>query len=332
MIKVLYKIYQKYDKKKYDNIITRKFASIPQYAMDALNSYTKKIDLIDFKKSKCYQFTWESVNVELTFFSVSKEKLHSKDAIALISFYITILNFHIHKTRTLKIILVPFKNTKQLPFKTDIISSEHANSGYSNGSYIFIYREEEMFKVLIHEMIHYYDIDFKDTHYDEYFVKKYNIRPTKTQLRIFESYTDILAIMFSSFAYICFSLKNNNKKTEKRFTEYYVRILENVKTNVIHTVSNIMNHYTCESFCGFQEDTHIFSYYVCKAALMYNYRDFLGWLRNDIVLNDVRVHEYVKRLDSYLSNEDFQKEVNLQIKKGTRDTSLRMFMYHLKGM
>ena len=250
LIKFLYtKIYKQFTLDFNKDLLTLTLDSIPDYAISTLNTsgtyfnskqYTNAVEI---KTSKCYKFSWDSIDIELTFFTVRKNKIKPKDAIALICFYITILNLYlrtIEKKKTLRIILAPFKTIKRLPKEKGLtLNSDHVNSGYSNGDHIFIYREEELFKVLVHEMIHHYDIDFKDTQYDEFFKDKYRIRSKKTQLRVFESYTDILAIMFSSFAYICFSLKNNNKKTEKRFTEYYVRVLENVKTNVRRYASHL---------------------------------------------------------------------------------------------
>lgn len=299
---------------------------------DTIPDYAKSVN-INMKACKCYKFRWDSTDVELTFYN--KNSVKPKDAIALICFYLSILNLYLKKNnKILRIILAPFDRPKLLPTKMGLpLNPEYVNSGYSTGHHIYIYRKEEMYKVLIHEMIHYYDIDFKDTRYDGYFKKKYNIRSSKSELRVFESYTDILAIMFSILAYICFSPFSKGK-TEKQFTELYMRILDSIKTNVIQTVSNIMNHYNCTSFCGFEEETHVFSYYVCKAAIMFKYKDFLNWLGNDIILSDIRVKEYLESLDSYISNEDFQDEVKyqLQMPRNKGGESLRMFKYHLKGM
>ena len=95
-----------------------------------------------------------------------------------------------------------------------------------------------------------------------------------------------------------------------------------------------MAHYNCDSFCGFEEKTHIFSYYICKAALMYNYHNFLSWLGKDIVMHNKteRIKEYVEHLDAYLSHKGFQEAINLRLSKQPRNTSLRMFMFKIKGM
>ena len=51
------------------------------------------------------------------------------------------------------------KLEKKFPNSNDIISSKNVNSGYCNlkTNVIFIWRKEEVEKVLFHEMIHHYN-------------------------------------------------------------------------------------------------------------------------------------------------------------------------------
>ena len=56
---------------------------------------------------------------------------------------------------------------KILPVANKILSAVNVNSGYTSFyndlREIVIYRKEEWFKVLIHELMHYYDYDIKTT-------------------------------------------------------------------------------------------------------------------------------------------------------------------------
>ena len=61
--------------------------------------------------------------------------------------------------RSITIYLVLSKLEKKFPNSNDIISSKNVNSGYCNlkTNVIFIWRKEEVEKVLFHEMIHHYN-------------------------------------------------------------------------------------------------------------------------------------------------------------------------------
>ena len=83
----------------------------------------------------------------------------------MISFFDYISN---DKLVPLNLFIYLTKFKKKLPKnKTDIISALNVNSGvtiyYNNFREIVIYREEELIKVLFHELIHYYDFDIKST-------------------------------------------------------------------------------------------------------------------------------------------------------------------------
>ena len=88
----------------------------------------------------------------------SNKKSYINNIISIIKNSI-LIKFH----RPITVYFFPlYKKPKLLPLKFKILGPEEVNSGYcilSNDPYICIFRYEEMYKVLIHELIHIYRID-----------------------------------------------------------------------------------------------------------------------------------------------------------------------------
>jgi hypothetical protein len=101
---------------------------------------------------------------------------------------------------------------------------ENVNSGVTMYYYksIYIWRYEELFKVLIHELIHFLKIDFTSIHanyhiLDEYIVTNFSLYCNSETLRNGakgEAYTDFLAILIHTI-YISYKLDNSLDNFEK---------------------------------------------------------------------------------------------------------------------
>ena len=308
--------------------------TIPDYVTGALksngpydNHEVKRSN--EIKRITCYQFGFDRSNIELSVvYTTTEKKLHL--IVRIVCMFVYILNRY-NRQSDVKIILAPFKTQKQLPDMKHIpLSAINVNSGFCNGSYVMIYRSEEMFKVLLHELCHLYNIDFRDESHDHAFEKKFNIKASGVNgIRLFESYNE----MITTVLYIGCTVFHNNFKRSRiidypQFTRQYVDMLGNVTNYVINTTVRIMKHYNCKTFCGFEEQSHIYSYYVCKAAILFHFLEFYKWLGKDIVMDrkPVRIKEYVGLLELWLKDPQFQNVVNSGLRKNDRvpSTSLRM--------
>ena len=98
------------------------------------------------------------------------------------------------------IYLTPFK--KELPEnKSEVIGPIHANTGYTyrceKKNEIVIYRQEEWFKVFIHETMHTFgndfETDFDHDHIDNAFIKKIFSLPQDIEIRMSETYSELWA-------------------------------------------------------------------------------------------------------------------------------------------
>ena len=97
---------------------------------------------------------------------------------------------------------------KELPKDDSIIGKENVNGGLTsislNQANIIIFRKQEWLKVLIHELIHFFELDFANEDQSEINQKMFKLFPIKSKFNLFESWTEIWAelINISLIAYI----------------------------------------------------------------------------------------------------------------------------------
>ena len=151
------------------------------------------------------------------------------------------------------------KSTMSKQTKDRHLSPDHINSGLSilfhnrSPPVIFIYRQQEICKVIVHELIHIYNIH--PTSYsneiDDELIKEYNlILRDIPSLNIFEAYVEFLAILLNAFMYDRMFKTNNSIRKEYDHQLYTVNQLNNYKpysqsTNVfsyVYLKTHLMNH------------------------------------------------------------------------------------------
>ena len=160
------------------------------------------------------------------------------------------------------IILSPIK--KNIYDNNKILSPYNVNSGLSsiNKDILCIWRYEDLFKVLIHELIHYYDLDIKkDNKIDN--ILNISLGNNNYPIYINEAITELLAIFYHSI-----------------FITYYIdysNLLKSFKTLLLYEIMfswlqlyKISKHYNISSFNNFfnnnlfNQTSNVFSYYIIK--------------------------------------------------------------------
>ena len=233
------------------------------------------------------------------------------------------------------IFLTPFKKKLDIN-SSNILGAKNANSGFTYTNHtdnaIIIYRKEEFFKVFIHESIHYYGVDkalhkpLNDpTHYNK-FIKLFNINNNDfISIGFNESITEFWAfIMFLCIISYDRSIKLAN------FIAEYERLYKIELVHIIFQLVKILNHnnltYTqllSKTNSKYRETTHIFSYYIIKTMLVYNYVDLLGSNIFDINLSKlsnkinicikddkISINNLLINLLKYASHAKFIKHIN----------------------
>lgn len=229
--------------------------------------------------------TMKPLNVRLYYDKTDEHQLkHLSSSLQKLKSFLDQKKFKYNK---INIILILSNKIKMIDRRqTKIIDTEHINSGLcihtndKNAAHIIIYRKEDLLKVLIHEIIHYLNLDLK--FYDEKNIYIENRIQTfipslkNTEINFNEAYTEALA----RYYYAQFLYDNGYKNALRQQQEYSIKV-----------VKKFLKLYDCENMEQFSrlknyvEKSHPFAYIVITSALLNNNR-FI-----EEVVNDDNVHE-----------------------------------------
>jgi hypothetical protein len=187
----------------------------------------------------------------------------------------TVIDFFKTNGRTISIHISPSNEKKLFP-TSNIITETNVNnavtvtysvSGGMNEKFIFIYRYEDMYKVLVHELIHFLDYDLCHTIPNNHpILKPYNIHDTSGKVNLGEAYTETLAC----YIYIVYVLgKNSNTEKENLMARYKIRFLRIAKALTDH----------CSKYDNVIQTSHMFSYYICRALLFLDIEKFVEFFK-----------------------------------------------------
>lgn len=240
----------------------------------------------------------ESKYANITLCSTMKVNEETIKRILRISMYFMSISRNKNVPQVL-VILTPF--TKKLNDR-NVITPEEVNSGYSDGIAIRVWRQEEMEKVLIHEMIHFHEIDFGIMYmsYDTYALKK-------KKINVNESITETLATIIYAH--------NNNIDLKKEVEHSLYQAAKLFHYFGFKTVEEFTNSKTD---CIFNETTNAFAYYILKSYLLFAH--------SDIILTLLTSHQNKDKLVSALSSfsPSWINEINTRIAKNSFDKGLLM--------
>jgi len=197
-------------------------------------------------------------------------------------------------SNTLNIFIYLTSLQKNLPENNTNIKKEHINTGYTTTcnleSNIVIYRKEEWYKVFIHETIHNFGLDFSDSYYNHNVKNEIlSIFPVKSNVKLYEAYTDAWARVINCLIASYKKNKNNQKKyliiadylidMERIFsTCQTVKLLKFMGLKYTDLFSDDMTIKT-----KYVEETSILSYYIITAVLYDNISCFFSWcLENNV--------------------------------------------------
>lgn len=228
---------------------------------------------------------------------LSNKKLNAyfKDCLYRIFIWLSIAYKQKHSecSQTLKIYLYLTDLFKIIPEKKEnIIDVSHANTAITRScapfTEIHVFREEEWFKVFIHESFHCLGFDF--SHIPEFCEKSksmildvFNVR---SDVNLFETWCEMWGELFNIIIYVTIHNKGKpvsfllNKvryylKYEQLFSVFQcVKVLHHQELNYedIISQSKITNQYN--------ENTNVLSYYIIKSILLFFIDDFFIFMKN----------------------------------------------------
>ena len=212
--------------------------------------------------------------------SVKKKSEHMHKVFKLLSF---MLEMSTLKIDTLHIVLFLHDDKKIITDKYETLSPKHVNTAVTyacspNGQ-IFLYRQEEWFKVLSHELMHSLCLDFSGLDIKNLQKKVKNIFNIKSEFEISESYSEFWATIINC-AFLSFDISTSFKSFKENVTMMidFERIFSLFQCVKILKYMKIDNY---ESFINeqsnlYEEKTNVFAYYILKNILLYNYDDFMS--------------------------------------------------------
>ena len=202
------------------------------------------------------------------------------------------------------IYMTPFKRELEKT-QCDVLSAKNANGGFCYGckgrGEIVVYRKEEFFKVFSHELIHNFGVDSniwkfmsaakldKSSELKLYnkFLNNYSLNGDNCLVPI-EALVEFWGLFLNNTIYSYVYSNTCNCRTFnqklKIFKEMFKKIMEfEIKHSLLQT-AKILNHnnlrYTdilsSDIDVNYKENTHIFSYYILKLMLLYNYSAFIN--------------------------------------------------------
>ena len=207
---------------------------------------------------------------------------------------------------------------KKLPSDMlDVLDVEHINSAVTtscttSGSLV-IYREEEWFKVLIHELFHVMGLDFSSSHSDMYTSKLREELNVDSEFLIYETYCEFWATIINTLFYSYFVLYSLSDLNEIRFDDFYTINKVNLNIEITFSliqVNKILSHMHLEyqqlwsdkiqhkslRNMLYKENTNVLAYYIFKTALLLNKEHMFEWLytHNTNLLNFKETPDNIK--------------------------------------
>lgn len=198
-------------------------------------------------------------------------------------------------SRTLHIYFYMTPLKKELPGEmTATLGSDNVNTGVSRGCIsngeIVVYREEEWFKVFVHETMHNFGMDFLDRDLTQANQVLHTMYPGIThEVLLFEAYTELWAriINISFVAYFMPATKTftgflhfvrDGMEIETYFSAYQcAKVLDYMELDYATLISKEREN-VVKTHERYAENTNVFAYYVlCGGVLFQNYDIFFKW-------------------------------------------------------
>ena len=294
-----------------DNINATKYGDHFNSIPNNIKSYIKKTKMF-CTHIKC---KIDSKHVEIYFMHPDK---HFSDMIDLILRWLTyaysIAPDGCSRQLRVFIYLTPFK--KEIP-NFEVIDRSHANNAFTfaciENNEINIFREEEWFKVFIHETIHALGIDFSQFNHGRIsnpaLKKIYNIN---IDFHLHEAYCETLATFFN----VCL------RHQHQSFKVFYKNLHKKLFLEAIFSLyqsAKILNRYGIDykqlirgrSPQMYNENTPLFSYFIIKSTLFYHLDAFIiSRSSKGIVFKEQHLKSFLELIERMSKKIPYSKDIS----------------------
>ena len=246
-----------------------------------------------------------------------------------ILYWFYIVNKHASKSCTNKLSVYIYHTflTKVLPgTNIEVIDEDNVNTGFTRtcqpSGEIVIYRMEEWFKVLLHESMHNYGLDFSDMDNTACHNRILALFPIKSEVNLFEAYTEfwgrIMNVLFCSYANASDKTDINEMLTNSEFFVNFERIFAFYQMTKILQFMDIEYRHLIEKSAHsetirktlYKENTNVLAYYILTTIFLNNYQDFLIWCKanNTSMLQFKKTSDAQNRLCDFIASRYKQSE------------------------
>ena len=289
---------------------------VSEFVSHSIKKYIDDHATIDL----CYKFVIHSVEYKVHFVLLDEKEMIAPEKyekyIEKIMMWLHMAHKYVsgkcaNKSLTLYFYLTPFE--KALPeCSISIIGPENVNSGISytcreNGE-IMIFRQEEWFKVFIHETFHALGLDFSTMNQDLVNKKMKCLFPVETEVNLFEAYTECWARIINCLFISFFTLRNKKIEDKEEFivtVEYCLQFEANFSVfqmvKVLQCMGLSYDHlYAADNKMEltrkllYKENTNVFSYYIITSILISHYTHFFSWCHE----NNLNFIEFTKTISN----------------------------------
>lgn len=231
-----------------------------------------------------------------------------------------------------------------------------ANTAFTTGcvmaeTNIHIYREEEWFKVLIHETFHNLGLDFIDLDSQSANKEILSLFPVNvTDLRIYETYAELWAEIMN-ILFIVFLSDPPKKKGRLPLVKWIgmiEKIMETEMEFTVFQVKKVLNHsklkytdlFLLEKAKIYQEDTQIFAYFILKSIWMIHLNTFIEFCAKQPGGSSLKFHLSSHNLEIFIEKIKKLAKSNIVLEKYDQNnitnkdsvfanTTLRMTLFEL---
>lgn len=223
------------------------------------------------------------------------------------------------RTMNIYIIFSPFKKT--VGKSNAVMDAYHVNSAFTTSckehTDIVIYRNEEWFKVLIHETFHCLGLDFSSFPCNtEKAMEQLVSVHSQEQIRIYESYceywAEVMHIVILSYM--------DTKSKKEYFQRFDFMMRRQLQFSVLQMVKILKHHglryhELITHKKKFHEKTHIVSYYIFKTVLLFSSSSFENWCkRHNVTLfqfqqDEGKIKKFLQFIVKHFKNDDFLQYV-----------------------
>lgn len=215
-------------------------------------------------------------------------------------------------TKKLNLIIL-LSNQKKYYFEgKKIVKVENMNSGFSFDNIVCVFRKEELYKVLIHELIHCFDFDFCHNDSTEIEHILYSVINIGGNDVVNEAYTEMMTLIINSVI---------------KSIEYEMTFDQIINYEIIFThfqIAKIINFYDGKEYddlfnIKIKQNTSMSSYIIVKGMLLNNLEHFLNYCDK---LYSKHENHYERYINLYK---------NVVNKSGLNENMINKFLKYIKS-